>query len=1541
MSIRNTSVSRRAGRMRLSIESTLGRASQQRLRWQVEWLEERTLMSSGPLLHTTYIDYNPTGSSGPLGTAGPMGFAPAQVRKAYGIDSISVAGITGDGNGQTVAIVDAYDWPTAYADLKAFDLQFGLPDPPNFTKLNQDGLASPLPPTDPAKQWEGEEALDVEWVHSIAPRANIILVEANSSFTSDLIQAAVATAAKLPGVSVVSMSFGGSEDSATDPTINPIFTTPAGHTGVTFLASTGDTGKPGGYPAYSPNVLAVGGTSLFLNGDNSYSSEAGWDGSGGGVSTFEPKPAYQAALSYTNRSIPDVSFVADPNTGVAVYDSFSNGGATPWVQVGGTSLSAPCWGGLIAIVNQERLVAGDSILDGPTQTIPLLYGLSPNDFHDITTGNNGFPAGPGYDLVTGIGSPIAPSIVRDLAPFSIVVTVNSLPNVVEGGALTNIQVASFSDITGLLGTSAYTATIDWGDKTTPTTVSGAGIVDLLNQTYGVNASHTYVEEGSYTLTVVVSSTAGLTGQGTASLTVGDAKLTPNPSSFSGVEGARFSGVVGTFTDGNAGAPIGDFTASIDWADGKATPGTLASLGGGVFSVSGVHTYLEEGVYPLKVAVIDTGGLATSILSTGTIQDAPLTAIPASITAIAGATITPTVASFTDADPAGVVSDYFVTINWGDGSPLTTTANGALVISQGTRFDVQAAHVYKAAANNIPVTVTIVDGGGSQAVANSIANVGDAPISALPVSFTTFEGQTYNGRVATFTSSNAFATASDFKPPQINWGDGTPVDASGTIVDLGGGKFSVNGIHTFGEERATPYAVSVMIASKGGSTTQTTSSAYVNDAPITVTANAISGTAGQLISGVVALVTDTYSSAPLSDVSATISWGDGTSSPGTVSQPGGVGSPFVVEASHAFANAQTYTFSVTVDDVGGATAAGQANAVIADASLTVIAFPITTTEGGTYLGSVGQFTSGNSLATASQFIASIDWGDGTSTGGLLTPEGNGLFNVSTKTAHVYAEEGDYPITLRVISLGGNRALGASSGTVSDAPIVPVTASPITTVAGTTFKGVVGSFNEYANAPLSDFTATIDWGDGTTSAGIIAIAPLGAFSVSGSHIYASINIPNTPQVTVKDVGGGTGTFSFGVTVTDPPITATSSAISSVQGQPFNGTVATFTEPNLYVQASEFQAVIDWGDGSPPSAGVVSGSAGQFSVTGVHVYQAASPGYTFSVMITHGVGGSTATTTASAHVLVPISGAMSRLSDDGLSNTDGITNYNTVLFSGRAEPLTTVIVYAAPTSDPSALTAVGTATTDGSGHWTVFTSPLSDGVYTFLATMTDPATKTVVQSAALPVTPGGAPLVLATTGPTVASLSLDAQHAQLHVTFQTSPAGMYLGGLMNANNYVLAQPAGLGLSPLAATGITASPGLNGQIFVTVSYHSGKPLKAGSYVVTLLSANLIDLAGNILVEHHFVTFPQASNSPNPNYVAQINVSKSDTATAPAPYVSLAEQNAANGYSNLSQKKKVIRVPRFQVQSGVGTPVLAGGVVATATTNTAVPRPSRFRRKR
>jgi hypothetical protein len=370
-------------------------------------------------------------------SATPQGYTPAQIDGAYGISNIKFGGVTGDGAGQTIAIIDAYDDPDLVdstssgfdsSDLHQFDVAMGLPDPPSFIKVDENGDSSyPAAATGDNAGWALESALDVEWAHAIAPDADIILVETYSANISDLIQGAMQYIDSVPGVSVVNMSFDVGEfndESQYDDSL----VTPSDHQGITVLAASGDTGSGASYPSASPDAVSVGSTSLTVSGD-SYSGETGAPDSGGGPSADETKPSYQSGVDSSDmRDTPDVSIDGNPNTGIAVYDSSNGGPDTPWYKVGGSSGAAVLWSGLIAIADQGRVADGGTTLNGPTQTLPALYSLGSSDFHDITSGSNGgYSAGSGYDLVTGLGTPVANELVPALAASDVTVTTNDTP----------------------------------------------------------------------------------------------------------------------------------------------------------------------------------------------------------------------------------------------------------------------------------------------------------------------------------------------------------------------------------------------------------------------------------------------------------------------------------------------------------------------------------------------------------------------------------------------------------------------------------------------------------------------------------------------------------------------------------------------------------------------------------------------------------------------------------------------------------------------------------------------------------------------------------------------------------------------------------------------------------------------------------------------------------------------------------------------------------------------------------------------------------
>jgi hypothetical protein len=381
---------------------------------RIEGLESRRLLSA---------TVQPFLTIAPAAIGAPdNGYSPAQIKHAYGFDQVS-----GNGAGQTIAIVDAFNDPNIANDLSVFSQNFGLPAA-NLKVVSQTGGSVNNIKTDSG--WAGEISLDVEWAHAIAPGANILLVESKSDSITDLM-AAVDYARKAQNVSVVSMSWGGSEFRG-QTQFDKYFTTPAGHQNVTFIASSGDSGSWFGpsWPATSPSVLSVGGTSLYTS-DNAgtYAAESGWRYSGGGISSVYPVPSYQAAAQSTgSRTSPDVAYDADPYTGFAVYDSLPDQGYVGWQVIGGTSAGAPQWAALIAIADQVRNNAGKGTLDGASNTLPALYSLySPAgttsyatyvaDFNDVIGGRSSrfLAAHSGYDGVTGLGSPKVAAVIAALS----------------------------------------------------------------------------------------------------------------------------------------------------------------------------------------------------------------------------------------------------------------------------------------------------------------------------------------------------------------------------------------------------------------------------------------------------------------------------------------------------------------------------------------------------------------------------------------------------------------------------------------------------------------------------------------------------------------------------------------------------------------------------------------------------------------------------------------------------------------------------------------------------------------------------------------------------------------------------------------------------------------------------------------------------------------------------------------------------------------------------------------------------------------------
>lgn len=331
----------------------------------------------------------------PIRHSTPSGYVPTDLLDAYDLMSASQHGA-----GQTIAVIDAYDDANAESDLAVYRAYFGLPSCTTangcFRKVDQNGGTS-YPRGD--RGWSEEISLDLDMASAICPNCNLLLVEANSNFFSDL-SAAVDEAADL-GATVIANSYGGGEyaGEATDQEHYH-------HPGVAITASSGDEGYGAEFPAASQYVTAVGGTTLTgAHGQKSSNrgwTETAWSGSGSGCSAFIPKPAWQTDSDCGMRTVADVAAVADPNTGVAVYDTYRLGGQGGWLVFGGTSVANVIIAGVYALAgNASSITYGSSSYSSP-----------PSSLYDITTGSNGNCGGSylctavaGYDGPTGNGTP--------------------------------------------------------------------------------------------------------------------------------------------------------------------------------------------------------------------------------------------------------------------------------------------------------------------------------------------------------------------------------------------------------------------------------------------------------------------------------------------------------------------------------------------------------------------------------------------------------------------------------------------------------------------------------------------------------------------------------------------------------------------------------------------------------------------------------------------------------------------------------------------------------------------------------------------------------------------------------------------------------------------------------------------------------------------------------------------------------------------------------------------------------------------------------
>ena len=493
--------------------------------------------------------------AGSAGEAAPLAatstvttYTPAQIRAAYKLPALptSTAGLSAAqaaqlGAGQTVYIVNARHNPNVVAELSAFNNQFGLPGCSSRTLAANASLplagaagtgcelviayssaAGALTGTAPAYDsgWATEIALDVQWAHATAPLARIVLIEAPDASVTSLANA-VALANKM-GPGVVSMSFGAAEGSWT-ASYDTVF---AGN-GMSYLAATGDNGSAVSWPSVSTKVLAVGGTTLSYSGSGTR-SEVAWSGTGGGVSAYVARPAYQSGLAgLARRGVADVAFNANPGSGQYVASIPSGSSSVRWLSAGGTSLSTPQWAGLLAVANALRANAGKTVLGAPHSVLySQVAGVSATyagAFADIASGSNGncgvCTAKAGYDTPTGWGTPNASVLLSTLSGAT--VSSSGTSSTTTAPAATGLTIST-TGLSGSAGKALSASIAISAPGANALSISISGVPAGMGFTAGsgsLGVSWSQPVAGSYVLTLSVKDNLGRSASATVTVSI--------------------------------------------------------------------------------------------------------------------------------------------------------------------------------------------------------------------------------------------------------------------------------------------------------------------------------------------------------------------------------------------------------------------------------------------------------------------------------------------------------------------------------------------------------------------------------------------------------------------------------------------------------------------------------------------------------------------------------------------------------------------------------------------------------------------------------------------------------------------------------------------------------------------------------------------------------------------------------------------------------------------------------------------------------------
>jgi len=989
-------------------------------------------------------------------------------------------------------------------------------------------------------------------------------------------------------------------------------------------------------------------------------------------------------------------------------------------------------------------------------------------------------------------------------------------------------------------------------------------------------------------------------------------------------------LVGTFTfplpPGPGLPPATDFAATIDWGDGSPnTAGVITQAADGTYDVTGTHTYASPGVFTTGVTINFNGGTVTlppvpglpfqlpiiinlppttaTSTSTATVTDGVIAVTAYPFVGTEGLPIGPiTIGSFIDAGGADPVGDYAVSVAITSPGGLTTLLPGPFTVTQvGTseQFEISTPAFTLPEEGTYQVLVSVTDTSDPPPVPTqsgaALAVIADAALTAgaatllTPNTGVALPGTTV---VATFTDANTFATTADYTA-SIDWGDGSPA-STGVLV--------------------------------------------------------------------------------------------ATATPGL----------FDVEGGHIYAKPGVYTTLVTVHDDGGSQVVITGSATVTDLPVTGATHNFTTTEGlGTGLFVLATFTDPNTLATVASENATLavgGWGDGTPgvAGITLVVQEIGVTPLTSATdpgapifevlgSHVYTEEtpAGLPDTLSVIitTLGGaTTTLTSPPGggvTVLDAPLISSNGTEITDIEGTATPAttLLGTFVDANPQPpqgssaIADFTAgggstVVNWGDGSALQTLTAAN----YTVTGSNngalysIFASHDYTEEGTyaytVVVTDDGGSTTTISGSAIVADAPLSpsppATQPTVDTTEATIFpvpvfapplfKGPVASYTDADPVSTIADFKATIDWGDGTPLTAGTISQPGGvgtAYIVSGAHTYADSGDTtgtgnvghYAIQVFVVDD-GGSILTVDNTANVAdvsIPLTGQLNPASDSGLSTgTVDTTNVTQPNFTGKSEPLSTVTLSATllPSGTPF---IIGQVEAGSDGSWSITSDvPLADGHYTITATAIDQFGETTVTNPASPVVITSN-LLIDTTGPVIDGMFFNRLNGQVDYIIKDpvpasggAPSGVWVNTLLDSSDYLLTKVHAYKAYPgkWVVTNVTATPDptIPFAYDVAVTFNGGAIIKGGFYLFTIRdssngNSSVQDLAENHLDGVFYGSFPSGNGINGSDFVAELQAYHNKVF---APQTIIGTSSAANG--------GVGGLPVAPVHSGIWVPVIPVG---------------------